>query len=225
MRCTQIKEWISDYIDGELDSSRSKVLEQHLEKCRQCREWLNDFRAIKKTAADLEEPVPSTGWEHIRARLDSKTPARSGSFTPVRFFPIFKPALAAAAVLMVAAAAVISWNLFHSPAGVSWISGQESALAKLKEAEHHYQMAIQSLKEAAEAQEGGLDPDIKMVFETNLEIINRSISSCKRAVLNDPEDFDSRDFLLAAYQEKMDLLFRMITYQDRSSGKTAKTTI
>jgi len=220
MRCTQIKEWISDYIDGELDHSRGVVLEQHLENCRECREFLNDLQTIKHTAGNLENPVPSSNWEIIRERLDSKTPVRSGSFRQVRLFPGLKPALAAAAaIFLIVTAAVISWNVFHFPAGIFEAGTQETALAKLKQAEHHYQMAIQSLKEAAEAREGSLDPNTRLIFEANLEIINASIASCRQAALTNPEDMDTRNFLLSAYREKMDLLYRMITTQTRSSDK------
>lgn len=226
MRCAQIKEWISDYIDGDLDHSRSTVLEQHLEECRECRNWLNDLRTIKQTACCLDNPVPSSGWEIIQTRLEGAEPVRSYSSKPVRFFPGFKPALAAAAaVFIVVAAAFISWSVFNFPAGISKTPGQETALAKLKEAEDHYQMAIQSLKEAAEAREGSLDPNIKLIFEANLEIINSSIAYCRQTALNEPGDFDTRDFLFTAYQEKMDLLYRMITYQSRLSDKKIKMTI
>jgi hypothetical protein len=226
MRCAQIKEWISGYIDGELDHSRSVILEQHLKECRECRQWLDDLKTIKQTAGRLNEPVPSTDWETIQARLKQKEPSGSRSFKPVRFFPGLKPALAAAAaVFIIVAAAVVSWNVFDFPAGISANGSRGTALSKLQEAENHYQSAIQSLKEAAEAREGSLDPNIKLIFEANLEIINSSIAYCKQAVLEYPEEVDTRNFLLTAYREKMDLLYRMVTYQSRSSDKKIETTI
>jgi hypothetical protein len=226
MRCAKIREWISDYTDGELDHSRSVVLEQHLAACRECREWIKDLQTIKQTASRMDHPIPSTEWKAIQAKLDGKKPVRSPAFKPTRFFPGMKPVLAAAAaIIIIVTAAVFSWNVFHFPAGLFKTMDRGSALVKLQEAEGHYQKAIQSLKEAAEAQEGRLDPNIKLIFEANVEIINSSIEYCKQAVQDNPGDLDNRDFLLTAYREKMDLLYRMITYQSRSSDKKIKTTL
>lgn len=226
MRCAQIKEWISDYIDGELDHSRSVVLEQHLEECRECRQWMEDMQTIKQTAGQLENPVPSSEWKTIQSQLRQPKAGSSRSFKPVRLFPGFKPALtAAAAVFLIVAAAVISWNIFDFPAGLSKTDGRETAIAKLNEAENHYQKAIQSLKEAAEAREGSLDPNVMLIFEANLDIINSSIAACKQAVNYNPGDLDTRNFLLTAYREKMDLLYRMVTFQNGASDKKIEPTI
>ncbi len=226
MRCAQIKEWISDYIDGELDHSRSVVLEQHLEECRDCRQWMEDLQTIKQTASRLENPAPSSEWKTIQSQLHQPKTASNHSSKPVRLFPGFKPALAAAAAVFIfVAAALISWNVFDFPAGLSKTDGRETAIVKLNEAENHYQKAIQSLKEAAEAREGSLDPNVMLIFEANLDIINSSIAACKQAVNTNPGDFDTRNFLLTAYREKMDLLYRMVTFQNGASDKKIDTTI
>ena len=57
------------------------------------------------------------------------------------------------------------------------------------------------------------------VFRTNLEIINTSIAACKQAVLSEPYSVETRNYLLAAYKEKADLLTEMIEVKDIYSHK------
>ena len=83
-------------------------------------------------------------------------------------------------------------------------------LSKLDEAEHYYQKAIQSLGEALAAGRKDMDPGILKVFRDNLTLINASLSACKEAVLNNPQDVESRQYLLAMYREKTDLLSQWV---------------
>jgi hypothetical protein len=91
--------------------------------------------------------------------------------------------------------------------------------AKLKEAEHHYQLAIKALEEAVLAQQGEIDPLIVTVFRKNLEIINSSIISCHKALQEEPDDIETRNYLLVAYMEKVDLLNEMMNLKKKSTRK------
>jgi tetratricopeptide (TPR) repeat protein len=105
------------------------------------------------------------------------------------------------------------------------LENQQYTMAKLEEAEHHYQLAIKALNEAAMAQKDNLDPQVAEVFRTNLELIDQSINACRQAVLNDPNDLESRKYLLAAYKEKANLLNEIMAVKDTSSpqGETEET--
>ncbi len=92
------------------------------------------------------------------------------------------------------------------------------ALAKLEEAEKHYQMAIRALGEAAGSREAELDPQIAKVFQSNMKIIDISIAACKQAVLADPENIDSRKYLLAVYEEKTKLLESLMSVLPTTSS-------
>ena len=92
-------------------------------------------------------------------------------------------------------------------------------LAKLDEAEKHYKKAIEALWEAVSAQEGIMTPKIAEVFRKNLEIIDSSIIACRQTVLQEPENMDARNFLLAAYRDKVDFLEEMMEIGRPSSSK------
>ena len=99
------------------------------------------------------------------------------------------------------------------------VDQQQFALTKLAEAEHHYQLAIKALGQAVASQEKDFDPQLFAVFQKNFEIIDTFIAACKLVVLNDPEDVESRNYLLTIYKEKTNLLSEMITIQTNSFPK------
>ena len=96
------------------------------------------------------------------------------------------------------------------------LRNQQYTLTKLEEAEHHYQLAIKALHEAALAQSEQLDPQEAEVFRANLELIDQSINACRQAVLSNPNDVESRKYLLAAYKEKANLLNEIMAVKDTS---------
>jgi len=103
---------------------------------------------------------------------------------------------------------------------------QKYTLAKLSEAEHHYQSAIKALMEAVSAQEGDIDPEVADVFRHNLDLIDASINACKQAVLQQPDNMEVQNYLLASYKKKKDLLDEAIAVRPSSfEEKELKTII
>jgi anti-sigma factor RsiW len=230
MRCTKARKHISEYIDGDLDSKKRAKLEKHLDECTGCQELLQDFQDMALEARGLKQPTPPDSvWNKIQAQMEKgqqtvyyPAPKRRNWLT----LPQFQYAVAAAAlVLVVVAAVTLGPGLFKKEAALTGMEKQQYSLAKLEEAEKHYQEAIKALSEALAIQEKQFDPKLAEVFKINLEIVNVTISACKQAVRDDPGDFDSRKYLLTAYQEKADLLNRMMnlngdSFPQRELGKT-----
>lgn len=228
MKCSKAKRLISDYIDNSLKKRLRARLEKHLNTCADCRKILEDFREIAKNARELEEITPSQDtWLKIRKRL---TPEEQKILTlhPQKrtwfgylFFPTKLKYALSAAVLLVFVASAVTIGLKYS--GWNGILGKKDAmkytLAKLDEAERHYKKAIKALWEAVSAQEGNLSVQVAEVFRKNLEIIDSSIIACREIVLQEPENIDARNFLLAAYREKVDFLQEMMELGRPSSQK------
>ena len=232
MRCAKAKKLISEYIDGNLDRERLMNLEQHLDRCPDCQKLLKDFQAITQDAKKLEgvSPSPHT-WLKIREKLTTEgqkvltLPSRKREWFAFPQ-PRLKYALSSALVLIVIVGIVIFGLWYFKENGI--LEGPDArsyTFAKLAEAEHHYQLAIKAHWEAVSSQEGSLDPQVAKVFRTNLEIIDMSIAACKQAVLSEPEDIDARNYLLAAYKEKVDFLNEMMVARKASSRQMAKKTI
>ncbi len=219
MRCSKAKRLISGYIDDGLKRRQRVRLEKHLHTCSACRKVLEDFREIAKGARGLEELTPSQKtWQKIRERLTPEEqrvltlhPQKRPWFGYLFFPPRLKYALSAALLLVFVASAVTIGLKYSEGNG---ILGKKDAmkytLAKLDEAERHYKKAIKALWEAVSAQEGNFNKQVAEVFRKNLEIIDSSIIACREMVLQEPENIDARNFLLAAYREKVDFLQEMM---------------
>jgi tetratricopeptide (TPR) repeat protein len=235
MRCSRARKLISEYVDGGLRAQKSALLERHLEVCGDCKHVLEDFKIIAEDAKKLEELLPSDQtWLKIKAGLKPEEqrvlafkPQKRAWFSLVFSPPRLKYALSSVVILAILVGAVIL-GLRH------WIGPnfqgrgdlQKYTLAKLNEAERHYQKAIKALEEAVSAQEGKLDPQIAQVFKTNLRVIDSSLSACRQMVVQNPEDLNARNYLLEAYREKLNFLNEIIEVeQSASQRRELKTTI
>lgn len=228
MRCVKARRLIGDYIDGNIDSEKGSSLEVHLKDCADCQRLLHDFQKITASAKNLKEPLPSgQTWFKVASRLkaekqraEASEPGVGKKYSFFLFPKRLRYAFSAALVLLIAGSAVY-FSLQYRNRGemFSKVNSQQYALAKLEEAEQHYKSAIKALWDAVSSQEKSLDPQIVAVFQRNLNIIDASIAACKQVVQSDPNSVDSRNYLLAAYKEKTDLLAEMVSAQDKFSPK------
>ena len=234
MRCSKARKLISEYIDGSLQAQKSARLEEHLDVCLDCKHLLEDFKAIVEGAQKLEELAPSDQtWLKIKAGLKPEKqkvltfkPQKRGWFSLVFSRSKLKYALSSAVILaFVVAAVLLGLRYWRGKDFLDRGDPQKYALAKLDEAERHYQKAIKALGEAISAQEGKMDPQIAQVFKTNLEVIDSSIMACRQMVLQNPENIDARNYLLAAYQEKMNCLNEMMETKQATSQRREFETI
>lgn len=231
MRCRKAQRYFSQAVDGELAGRIAARLERHLETCADCRAFAKDLRAIAGGAAKLDAPEPSDQvWKKIRAGLA----AADLKPAPEKLFPARRPlfglsvpvlryaGIAALAVALVASGVLLGLRLGRTglPAGPA--AGERYALAKLDEAEAHYQQTIRALAEAFAAQKGTLAPQVVELFERNLGVIDATIKACRAAVLAEPDDLQARDYLLTAYTEKLTLLDSALDLQRRERGTTGK---
>lgn len=234
MRCSRAKRLISECMDGKINDKQNLNLEQHLGSCPDCKQLFEDFQAIIERAKNLENLTPSKqSWLKIRAKLETEeqkvlTVRRQKRG---RFSLLFLPAkLKYASIGALLAVFFIFIVLF----GLQYWSGrsnqegedlQKYTLAKLNEAESHYQLAIKALWEAASAQGGAEDPQLAEVFRINLEIIDSSITAFRQLILQEPDNNEARIYLLAVYREKVDFLNKMIEAKKTPYSKGIGTTL
>jgi predicted anti-sigma-YlaC factor YlaD len=222
MKCSTAKKWISEYIDGDLDAAKKTELDKHCVQCADCRKLLEDFRTISSGAKELDTFVPpESAWGKIQEKMTAeeqevlKLAPRKQIWSSL---PKLSYALSALLlVVFLSLVFIFGPRYWSGQTVIAELENTNYTLAKLDEAEHHYQMAIKALSEAAMAQEEQLDPQVAEVFRTNLELIDRSINACRQAVLNEPNNIESRKYLLAAYKEKTDLLNEVMAVVNTSS--------
>ncbi len=233
MTCHKSREYISRSIDGDLSERENSRLERHLTACDECRALREDLRKIVDGAARLETPEPSEKvWINIRAGLTRERAAGviagPGAARRPAFglgLPAFRYAgIAAAALLLVITGISIGRRLGRGPAPLGPEARESYTLAKLDEAESHYQQAIKSLSEAFSAEKGMLAPQVAELFDRNLSVIDATIQACRRAVLEEPDDLEARNYLLAAYTQKLTLLDSALDLQRGGQNAAGRRT-
>ncbi len=215
MRCRRARKSISEYVDGSLGDRKKAALERHLSACPACREVLEDFRAIAGASPALAGPEPGAAvWPRIRARLEAPGAAPSPAGVPVpgrRAFGWGTPALklvGVAAVVLILAASGVFFGLRLGKKGVpERIADPEKyTLARLDRAERDCQQAIVSLSAAFAARKGTMAPQVADIFDRSLAVVDDTIRTCRQAVRREPDDLQARNYLLAAYMDKVSVL-------------------
>ena len=225
MRCSQAQKLVSEYVDGSLDKRQAAELEKHLASCEDCREVLKDLQGIVREAREMKMVIPpDTAWQKISGalagpRLEEPVRERAGLELPVRAFfafrrPLWTAAAAALLVVVVGGLALLQPWRRSVPLGPGMTDAY--TLAKLDEAKGYYRQAIQALNEAAAAQKGALDPALAAAFDKNLALVDASIEACQKAVRRDPGNLETQNYLLAAYQDKVEVLTSLIAVKKES---------
>ena len=225
MRCSQAQKLVSEYVDGSLDERRAAELEKHLASCEDCREVLKDLQSIVREAREMKMVIPpDTAWQKISGalagpRLEEPVRGEVRLERPVRAFfafrrPLWTAAAAALLVVVVGGLALLQPWRRSVPLGPGMTDAY--TLAKLDEAKGYYRQAIKALNEAAAAQKGALDPALAAAFDKNLALVDASIEACQKAVRRDPGNLETQNYLLAAYQDKVEVLTSLIAVKKES---------
>jgi anti-sigma factor RsiW len=231
MRCRTAQRHISRSVDGELPAGRAGRLERHLDKCADCRALAADLRAIAGAAPRIDAPEPSDKvWKSIRAELARADMKPSRAAVDPERRPLFGPGVpalryagvAALALVLVASGVFIGLRLGRQGGPAAPAGGEMTTLAKLDEAERHYQQAIRALSEAFASEKGALAPQVVELFDRNLAVIDATIQACRAAVAEEPDDLRARNYLLAAYMNKVTLLDSALDLRTRDREPAGK---
>jgi hypothetical protein len=205
MKCAKFHKMIGDRLDGTIRPHERVRLEDHLKSCSECRELARDFQKIAAEAKALPQEDPTDDfWPEIRAGVAA---ARRGKTTPAFAHPRFKWAWAAGFVFLGAVLGlVVGLRPWKAELPTAFAADQDRTVAKLEEAEKHYQLAIQAMTEALSPGRGALDLQTAALFKRDLQTVDAAIESCRGALRRDPKNLDARVYLLGAYEKKVEVL-------------------
>jgi hypothetical protein len=64
-----------------------------------------------------------------------------------------------------------------------------------------------------------MTPTLRAEYERNLAVVNQAIMSSRVAARRNPQDTDAKEFLRAAYQNKVELLSAIADQTQLASGR------
>lgn len=198
--CEWVKAHLDEFADGELSKADTRALEAHLEDCETCRaDWESLDGLLRKAAALQKRIHPERDlWGGIAPQLqphsviDWRRHARTA---------VFAAAIAAMAVV------AVSLGLSQSP-DVS--PGPVTPVAREVEAIEPLQDDRTVMREAYHARADALDPELRVVIDTNLTIINDSLNELRRAMELAPDHPRLEQMYLTACRSELDMLRQVV---------------
>ena len=148
----------------------------------------NDPSAITKgnlsdapAPAAVESPAPATGGSETVATVAATTTPKN---TPVKRRPTIAPTTAAGNVA----------------------ATRPDDRVKLLPGERSYLQTIAELDSTIKANERPMRPSLQAEYQRNLALVDRALAATRNAAKKNPNDPDAAEFMMAAYQNKVNLL-------------------
>lgn len=236
MNCEECQENISLYIDKELDSVKSRVVDAHLELCPECSKLYDEFALILDSCRDeapseLAPPNPQALWCRINNIIENQQPPKTlPEPEPRRSFPrVWNLSLGQMSVAVLGIAlissllTVVGIRNYFEPAGDDFTSRSsasqttfEKLLSKVGLTDTPQQARQRRLKEQESAidywnkrvqmRRSQWDTKMRDAFDRNLNEINQAVNDYTMILEQDPHDELSGEMLDSALNDKMNLL-------------------
>ncbi len=202
---------LSEYLDGELDSTACKALESQLANDAELRATLDELRAVTSAAARQIETSPTADlWPDIHDRISAE-PATHRRRTIMVTIPQFA---AAAGVMLLLGVGLARMGLDTRPEPAS--SGVIAELESSTDASFvsnpvtsdpaGYRLFVEDLEGRLEAGQGVLADETLRVLEQSLAKIDQAITQAKAALEADPNNTYLNQHLASARARKLRLL-------------------
>jgi hypothetical protein len=225
---------LSDYADDELRIEDREAVERHLAGCEECRQLLDEIRAVSSRAASLSDVPPERDlWPGVAAGIAAADRRATNvvHLRPPRRFSFTMPQLVAASLALMLLSGGMVWmaQLGGDRTDFPKIDAADRTMTPANPAtapvplpatfaEAHYDEAIADLQQTLEAGRANLDPETVKILERNLAAIDRAIAQCRQALIDDPANAAYlSQHLVSAKKRKLALLRRATAMADGSS--------
>ncbi len=212
LNCYQIRSRLSEWVDDET-ADHDGILEVHLKECPGCLAFYQDLQTIKSKSNELRlADPPDQLWGRLRVQLIDEGLMDNHERTsfwqklfPVNFLPSLKPALIGATLTLILSTSAFYFYSRHDHSGQS-VTTESAVFEELKQAELHYQEAIDALSEVSSRKIDSLSPRMAQILNDNLATMDYYVKECQDAVKGNPENPLVHRYLLAAYQKKIEIM-------------------
>ncbi|HYM24454.1 MAG TPA: zf-HC2 domain-containing protein [Vicinamibacterales bacterium] len=214
---------LNEYSDGTLPAADRRTVEEHLATCAACTATVNELREIRDVAKTLDpRDPPVRSWTRLQRAIALEHGGTAGGVQARGVRAGRRPTgsrslwigLAAAAALVIATATGLRYTAFDrrsaaiqsAPDGAAADASAQAVEAELKQAETHYEKAIQGLEAIASSEKGALDPQTAATMQKNLAVIDQAITESRAALRAQPASAPAQQSLLESFKAKLALL-------------------
>lgn len=202
-----------------IDNGGNAEQQEHLRQCAVCADLVSDLKYIAEQAkllVPMMEP-PTKVWDGIKSSLQReglvKDLARGGllgSIPLTRWGP-------ASWLIPVAVAAVVALGLFYyqskipqqqATAGAQASSGNTEAVVDTPTVPLQFGSMGESQDQQVLSEVAAHAPALSPAYQQSLQHVNAYIADARKLVVSNPDDEESRQALLEAYQQKA-MLYNM----------------
>ena len=204
---------LSEYIDGELDSTERAAIEAHLATCGRCYATLGELRQVVAHAKTLQGTPPATDlWPGIAREIRrEQAPARRDRLVRRRFSLTVGQLLAASIALVLLSGGGVWLAVQQGPTKTPAEPPDmtQSSTARVANWTGSTDAAIAELQAALVQNEKRLDSTTVRIVRKNLAIIDRAIAEARIALRNDPGNAYLNLHLADTMRRKVELLRRV----------------
>lgn len=141
MKCDEVRNQLSLYIDGEIEEEEKELIEEHLENCPECKKELEEYKKLIQMLNELPNEEPPEGYcKRLHKKLKEEAESNITNITEMpiqttkRKFGWKKySSIAAALVLVMLVYGINNRGMYKSTNDMSY-STTESAPAEISEA-------------------------------------------------------------------------------------------
>ncbi|HMD31690.1 MAG TPA: hypothetical protein VKG84_07255 [Candidatus Acidoferrales bacterium] len=198
-RCEEFDLYAGEWLGGE----RNPEVTGHLQSCTRCSAKLADLELIVAASSSLPElEPPERIWTSLRAHLQAEGLLRTRKSLWKRLHEFFPAGPhTALSTAMISALALVLLLVPESPVpgtarnaeGSPWNLARVSEELATGEADANRNYHLR-------------DPQVAASYQQNLALVDNLIGDCQQKVKEDPNDEMAREYLVAAYRQKADLL-------------------
>jgi Putative zinc-finger len=216
MTCADFNDAIQELVDGTLTGARRQELEQHLAGCPSCTALVEELLIVRRAARALPAMTPPDRvWERLApvvgatAAKDEPRPAwRDRVMVPLAIAAVLLAAVLITLVMRRLPREAPSTDqnaAVAPPASAQPAPDLGSIEAEMRQAEAHYENAIQKLEALAKDQQV-LDPRVAGDLRKNLVVIDQAIGESRAALRAQPTSERAQESLFEAFRSKITLL-------------------
>jgi anti-sigma factor RsiW len=231
MMCDTWRDRLSEYLDGDLAEGEHVELEAHFADCAECRDTIDQLRAVVAKAGALENRLPTSDlWSGVAERIGTHRSPEPGVVAIGERqarrrgrISVSIPQLAAAGIALVMISAATT--LLLRPQATPFELPQASAITQAATAEAvlvafdvaEYDAAVAELERVLRQARERLDRSTVEVLEQSLATIDRAIEEAQQALRDDPANRYLSAHLAATMKRKIQLLRRATTIASAAS--------